>query len=65
MRILLTAFLAGNLEFLTAGNTAFVFFGIEGIAISAGDQIERAGFSPRDEILLIINRSDDKVQRQT
>jgi hypothetical protein len=62
---LLTAFFAVDFELFTAGDTAFVFFGIERMTICAGDEIERAGFSPRDEILLVIDRPNDEVQRQT
>jgi hypothetical protein len=64
-RILLTAFFAVDLELFTTGNTAFIFFRVEGVAIGTGDEIECAGFSPRDKVFLMVNRSDDKVQRQT
>lgn len=65
MCIAISAFLAFHFESLAASDTTDVFFGIQGIAVVALDEIGCACFSPRNPIFLVRDRPDKEIQRKS
>jgi hypothetical protein len=61
MSIAISAFFAFYFEPFATGDTAKIFFGIQGMAVVAWNKIGSACLSPRYPISLVGDRSDEKI----